>query len=84
MAGREERSHPWDDSTANYTATCRNAQPVPPPKPTEPLPLRGDRITVSHSGKALDVAGASTDDGAGIVQWPWNGGPNQRLRRELA
>jgi alpha-L-fucosidase len=40
------------------------------------------RFTVTHSGKVLDVAGLSTADGAGVIQWPWNGGPNQRWRRQ--
>jgi len=30
----------------------------------------------------LDVAGNSTADGAGIIQWPWNGGKNQRWNME--
>jgi hypothetical protein len=33
-----------------------------------------------HSGRALDVYGASTANGAQIIQWPWHGGDNQRWR----
>lgn len=32
------------------------------------------------SGKVLDVSGGSTDDGAAVIQWPWNGGTNQRWK----
>ncbi len=31
-----------------------------------------------NSGDALDVNGASTANGAGIIQWPQNGGNNQQ------
>ncbi|WP_246101170.1 RICIN domain-containing protein [Streptomyces cyaneus] len=30
------------------------------------------------SGKALDVANASTADGATLIQWPYGGGTNQQ------
>ncbi len=40
----------------------------------------GSRITSVNSGKVLDVFGASTADGARIIQWPWNGGANQQWR----
>ncbi|MFI2207887.1 RICIN domain-containing protein [Streptomyces sp. NPDC020192] len=30
------------------------------------------------STKVLDVADASTADGAGLIQWPWTGGTNQQ------
>ena len=35
-----------------------------------------------HSGKVLDVAGASTANGALVHQWEWWGGDNQRWRIE--
>ncbi|NUT52902.1 MAG: hypothetical protein HOV94_37290, partial [Saccharothrix sp.] len=38
------------------------------------------RITARHSGKALDVRDASTTNGAGIQQWDYAGGQNQRWR----
>jgi hypothetical protein len=28
------------------------------------------------------VAGLSGVDGAEVIQWPWNGGANQRWRRQ--
>ncbi|MCD9880838.1 RICIN domain-containing protein [Streptomyces guryensis] len=31
-----------------------------------------------NSTKVLDVADASTADGAGLIQWPWTGGTNQQ------
>ena len=34
------------------------------------------RITVAHSGKVHDVARASLDNGAPIIQWDLHGGPN--------
>jgi len=41
-------------------------------------PTRTCRVVNRNSGKVLDVSGASTADGARIVQWPWTGGANQR------
>jgi hypothetical protein len=37
----------------------------------------GFRIVAEHSGKVLDVAGASHENGAKLIQWDWHGGPNQ-------
>ena len=75
----------WDDSTANHTSNCASPAPAPPPPAAQPepappatLPVLGDRITVSHDGKALDVAFVSMADGAGVIVWPPNGGSNQR------
>jgi hypothetical protein len=36
------------------------------------------RIIARHSGKALDVTGGSTADGANVEQWTYNGGANQQ------
>ncbi len=36
------------------------------------------KITAKHSGKALDVAANSSDDGANVQQWDDNGGWNQK------
>jgi hypothetical protein len=36
------------------------------------------RLLNVNSGLALDVNGASTANGAGIIQWPQNGGNNQQ------
>ncbi|MEP6610785.1 MAG: ricin-type beta-trefoil lectin domain protein [Mucilaginibacter sp.] len=36
------------------------------------------RLLNANSGQALDVNGASTANGAGIIQWPQNGGNNQQ------
>ena len=38
------------------------------------------RIVNRRSGKVLDVNGASTADGATIIQWPWTGAANQQWR----
>ncbi|MEU3891534.1 alpha-L-fucosidase [Streptomyces sp. NPDC029041] len=47
-------------------------------------PFIGDvgtyKIINRNSGKALDVADASTLDGAELIQWPYGGGPNQQWR----
>lgn len=46
-------------------------------------PVDTDRvyeIVARHSGKCLDVAGASQDDVAALVQWSCNGADNQRWR----
>lgn len=36
------------------------------------------RVVARHSGKALDVFGHQTQDGADVVQWAYGGGNNQR------
>lgn len=36
------------------------------------------RFRAAHSGKFLDVKGASTRDGAKVVQWRWYDGDNQK------
>ena len=36
------------------------------------------RIVARHSGKAMDVECASTDDGAGVVQYTPHGNANQQ------
>nr|WP_261306506.1 RICIN domain-containing protein [Paenibacillus andongensis] len=35
------------------------------------------KIIVRHSGKVLDVSGASTADAATVIQWSWSGGGNE-------
>ncbi|WP_024462122.1 RICIN domain-containing protein [Marinimicrobium sp. LS-A18] len=41
-------------------------------------------ITAKHSGKALDVAGVSSNNGAAIHQWEYIGGANQQWLVEAA
>ena len=36
------------------------------------------RVVARHSGKALDVFGHQTQDGADVIQWAYGGGNNQR------
>jgi hypothetical protein len=36
------------------------------------------KLEAVHSGKALDVEGASTSDGANVHQWAYGGGENQQ------
>ena len=39
-------------------------------------------VSVRHSGKVLDVAGASGDNGTPIIQWGYHGGGNQLFQLE--
>ena len=39
-------------------------------------------VSARHSGKVLDVAGGSADNGARIIQWDYHGGGNQLFRLE--
>jgi hypothetical protein len=52
--------------------------PTPSPSPGQLVPNGTYRITARHSGKALDVFGAQTQDGANVIQWTYHGGSNQR------
>lgn len=38
------------------------------------------RLVNRKSGKVLDVSGASSADGASVIQWPWTGGTNQQWK----
>lgn len=42
------------------------------------------RLVARHSGKCLDVADASTVNGARLIQWPCGTGANQRFQRRAA
>jgi hypothetical protein len=48
----------------------------------KPLPDGYYQLVARHSRMALDVAGASLDDGAPIVQWTPHGGENQQWTLE--
>jgi hypothetical protein len=50
----------------------------------ERLYPRTGHLFARHSGRVLDVAGASTANGAQLIQWDLHGGGNQRLRAEPA
>ena len=39
-------------------------------------------VSARHSGRVLDVAGASSDNGAPIIQWGYHGGGNQLFQLE--
>ena len=75
-----DRTTLWDDSTANHTANCTSPAPPPPAAPPPPpvILANTERLTVVHSGLSLDVASVSLADGAGVIQWPANGGTNQQ------
>jgi hypothetical protein len=49
----------------------------PPPANNE---ARGIFLVAKHSGKVLDVLGASQSSGAALVQWDYHGGANQLFR----
>ncbi len=49
--------------------------------PTTP-PATYYRLTARHSGKVMDVVGASTANNAEVKQYSWNGGANQKWRFE--
>ncbi|WP_026556608.1 glycosyl hydrolase family 95 catalytic domain-containing protein [Arthrobacter sp. 35W] len=38
------------------------------------------KVVNRMSGKAMDVDGQSTSDGAAVIQWPWGGGDNQKWK----
>jgi ricin-type beta-trefoil lectin protein/glycosyl hydrolase family 16 len=46
--------------------------------PNGPVPNGTYRVIARHSGKALDVSGGGTGNGADVIQWTYNGGNNQR------
>lgn len=59
---------------ANVYASIRNLEIYDRPFEAD---LGTYKLVNRNSGKALDVNGASTADGAGIIQWPSTGGANQ-------
>ncbi|MGN9908760.1 glycosyl hydrolase family 95 catalytic domain-containing protein [Phytohabitans sp. LJ34] len=50
--------------------------------PDRQLPAGYHRLVNRRSGKVLDVSGASTANGAKIIQWSWTGATNQQWRLE--
>jgi hypothetical protein len=46
---------------------------------TSPWAL-GTAMIATHSGKAVDISGASTNSGAELIQWDWHDQLNQRFR----
>ena len=54
--------------------------------PRSGAPKDGDTffIQAAHSGQYLDIADASPDAGAKVIQWPFTGGANQRFRLAAA
>ncbi len=59
----------WKSSTA--------PTPAPVPDPVTDVLSGSYKITARHSGKALDVLGASADEDAEIIQWDYTGRDNQ-------
>ena len=54
----------------------RAGAPPPPPE------LQFFAVVARHSGKCLDVSGASADNLASVIQWDCQGGENQQWRFE--
>ncbi len=90
--------HRYENSTEFYADPKRRAAAIEPlyyndngsiqpvlMTPAEP-PLAGGtyKLVAKHSGKALDVAGCSTADGADVITWPYWGGDCQQWRIETA
>ncbi|MFF3334534.1 RICIN domain-containing protein [Streptomyces sp. NPDC002888] len=61
----------------------RYATGTAPSRGTTPARRRGGyyRLVARHSGKCLDVADASTANGARLIQWPCGTGANQQMQR---
>ncbi|MGW2639939.1 glycosyl hydrolase family 95 catalytic domain-containing protein [Streptomyces sp. NPDC001348] len=38
------------------------------------------KLVNRNSGKVMDVSGASTSNGASVIQWPWSGSANQQWK----
>jgi hypothetical protein len=71
----------WDCHSGNnqkwkISATSSAA----PPPATPPLAEGLYTLTARHSGKCLDVAGASGKSGANVLQWDCHGKDNQKWR----
>jgi hypothetical protein len=64
-------------------ASASSSGEAPPGLKTAQQELKsGTTVTLSagHSGQCMDIAGGSTQGGGLLVQWPCNGGDNQRFK----
>ncbi|QFU89876.1 RICIN domain-containing protein [Amycolatopsis sp. YIM 10] len=75
-AGCESGAKSWVKPELWRFFTQFGSDPVPPVKPE---PGAWYRLVAAHSGKTLDVSGASTSAGAVVQQWSAHGGPNQQF-----
>ncbi len=69
------------DGTPDFgvPASLNQTLPLPAGDPGALVVPSGEYVlTASHSGKALDVAGPSTADGADVLQWDYHGATNQQ------
>jgi Glycosyl hydrolase family 12/Ricin-type beta-trefoil lectin domain-like len=64
-------------NVTNYNATVGGTS-QPPGGGNGIVPNGTYRVVARHSGKALDVFGHQTQDGADVIQWAYGGGNNQR------
>ena len=69
-------SNGWPSLTRNFTLNAIDEPNEPPP--AVQVPVGRAVITSRLSGKALEVENASQDDGANVIQWTYNGIPNQQ------
>nr|WP_225943861.1 RICIN domain-containing protein [Actinophytocola algeriensis] len=75
-AGCESGARSWVKPEVWRFFTQFGSDPVPPTKPEAGVYYR---LGAAHSGKALDVNGASTAAGAAVIQWSVHGGQNQQF-----
>jgi hypothetical protein len=68
---------PWN---SKYIITAAQGGYTPP----FPEPNAWYAIYARHSGRAIDIAGSNTAQGAKVMQWDFHGGPNQLFRLESA
>jgi poly(3-hydroxybutyrate) depolymerase len=75
-AGCESGARSWVKPEVWRFFAQFGSDPVPP---TKPEPGVNYRLVAAHSGKALDVNGASASAGATVIQWSVHGGLNQQF-----
>lgn len=78
----------WDNGTAGFALFNRSNGSVVDAGALNAIKRGADsgqiipngtyRVISRHSGKALDVSGGSTADGANVLQWTYRGSNNQR------
>jgi hypothetical protein len=71
----------------SYSATVTGealviTPPEPPPPSEDPVPGVWYKILAGHSGKCMEVADSSPDDGANIQQWDYTDSENQQWMLE--
>lgn len=79
FASCKKDSEPPPDASEGGSLSLVNQLAKIPATETLLAPSNGTFIIVNRkSGKTLDVSGAATANGSGVIQWGGNGGTNQR------